>query len=63
MDEIDKTLTGMRERMNAAKTRGYAGAYERGWRSARETEAFLDGARWILEQMHEHCDIKPKPLA
>lgn len=39
-----------------APSRGYAAARRHGWRG-RETEAFIDGAQWMLDQMQAYCDI------
>jgi hypothetical protein len=48
------------ERMIAGKISAVGTAYARGWRSAKETEAFNDGVRWLLAKMIQNFEILPK---
>lgn len=58
MDE--KTITEIYMKAGYAQTRGYGAAASRGWRTTGEIEAFMDGCRWMLEELRKHCDITPK---
>jgi hypothetical protein len=59
-DMDEKTITEIYMKAGFAQTRGYGAAMSRGWRDCNQPEAFMDGARWMLEQIQEHCTITPK---
>jgi hypothetical protein len=60
MSDNDKTVTEIYMKAGFAQTRGYGAATSRGWHGTKETEAFMDGARWMLEQVRLSFDLKPK---